>query len=841
MSALDFANSFAQALQPTQPTAHKVAQPTTIQQNQKTKKKFKHSPNVIIKHGTYKGYYGFVQRYEPGIFEVQFQEEQNVPVAQYGIQPIGSTILTYFGNSTIVNKIDVLYGIKVNSAAKSEMFFNANQLTKIVIFKDNGTDRFGQFLQSNNKDCEVSVYETNSLDELAQMYRSNDVPMSGNKQTIDCSQIVSELFFVSSPPTRPSDTNYIGLYGPLTRIVPEQYVITYTKTVYKTNKAIVTLDKKNPKVGSVVTIKNGPYRGKQGIVINEEPPRLAVFIDAVGRAIQSHIVKQGDQYKEKPITPDDVFYMDILLKETNDPETSGKYVQVVSVVDQDNIIGIIKGSDYIPKKIPLELIESYQPGFSFDTKHSEPEEPQPEDIFVNEEKEETDETEDTDDTDNPEYDYDGQEEERYIDEDESKYKSSYKDAERTAFTETKLTNAQNEIKTTINTIVNAGGFDVNVYTLITNVESAFEHIKRKVSSIKQNGKYWKKSDEKYIIACLVLYSVIQAGYTHALVSHEGDRIGNYIRQLQTHKLFHKKDISGSIFLINGWSDEFTVDVETVQALHSSRNFENIYRIMFENCNAVLQPLFGPVALNSNFNMDNLRLIPLNTKPKEPVKLFVTVADYLAGNIPSSAKNILFGYAYQDIIEKYKRTLADAVNNNTSSASKKVYGYILENVERMPFALKELHAEHTSQPHKLTKLKYKKMLEIWKMLLDEIKARFQNHQQYLESKREIRLKVEEEREKVRKRRAEIFEQNSLAGHLEELNLDDEPIVKTKESVQDLSNKYKKLTTSINRNYAQEKRQRREAQEENSDNTTDNTNDIDSDLFQEMEQAMDEIKM
>lgn len=797
MSALDFANSFAQALQPS-----KSSQKPQKKENNAKTTKFSHSPNIILKHGTYKGYYGYVKKFEPGLFEVQFQEEQKVTVQQYGEHPIGSTILTVFGNSTITNRLPILYGIKFNSAGQSEFFFTESQLTKVVKFKDTtGSERIGKFLGSGaDGTCEVGVFDANSFDELAKMYRSSDVPISTNdNKTIECSQIISETFVVSYSPTNKSDINFIGMYGPLLRVVPEQYVVSYPKTVNKIAKSLVSVDGKKLNIGSVVTIKHGPYKGQRCVVVGVNPPQLAVFIDAIGREVHSHLVKVGDTYKELPITPDDVFYMDIKLK-------SGQYVQVVSLLEDGNIIGIIKGSDYIPKKISADLIDSYQPGFKFQNITSEfyPEPKEPENVFVSEEEnQQIEETDDQEDTDNPEFEISEEQEEqdRYIEEEETKYKSSYKDTERTNFPETKWTNDQTLIKATIDLIVNASGLDIDVYAIINNVEKCFTILKKQVMSLGKGGKYWKRSDEKYIIACLVLFSVVQSGFTHVFTSHDGDMIGNFLRDLQTQKFFHKKDINGSIFLTNGWSDEFTVDVELVKALHSSKTFDSIYRIMFENCNAVLQRLFGPVILTSNFSIDNIQLIPLGAEyeflgwgrsplPKEPTQVLITVPNYLNGNIPSSAIKILFGHAYQDILEKYKENLAEAINTYESSTSKKVYGYILDNVERMPFALKELQADFKTTSNKLTKLKYEKMLKIWKLLLAEIKERYHNVET---NKAQINQEIEYKREKAHKRRADAIESNSLTDQLKELNIDndDDDIVDRK--VQDLAKKYKKMSS------------------------------------------------
>jgi hypothetical protein len=366
------------------------------------------------------------------------------------------------------------------------------------------------------------------------------------------------------------------------------------------------------------------------------------------------------------------------------------------LLEDGSIIGIVKGSDYIPKKIPADLIESFQPGFQFESTVLQSEEPQPENIFVSEpDVDPIEETDDSDDIDNPDFEASEQQEQDDRHQEETQYKSSYKDSERTSFTETKLTSKQTSIKTTIQSIINATGYDIDIYAVIKNVETCFTHLKKQVGSLGKKGKYWKNSDEKYIISCLVLYSIVKSGYTHSFASHEGDNIGNFLRQLQTHKFFHKKDINGSIFLTNGWSEHFTVDFDTVQALHSSKNFDNIYRIMFENCNAVLQHLFGPIHLNSNFSIDALKLIPLGLNRNISTQIFVTVPEYIAGNIPTSAKKILFGTVYQDIIDNYKRNLADAVNKNESNTSKKVYGYILENIERLPFALNELYTDRKS--------------------------------------------------------------------------------------------------------------------------------------------------
>jgi hypothetical protein len=104
MSAIQYLNVMTKkiAKDETKPSSSNVVQ-------KKEKKQFKHGSNVIMKLGTYKGYYGYVYDFYPAKVEVEIEDQQYINAEVYGKKKIGSTIVTEFGDSTIIDKKKKMY------------------------------------------------------------------------------------------------------------------------------------------------------------------------------------------------------------------------------------------------------------------------------------------------------------------------------------------------------------------------------------------------------------------------------------------------------------------------------------------------------------------------------------------------------------------------------------------------------------------------------------------------------------------------------------------------------------------------------------------------------------
>ena len=61
----------------------------------KSKKSFKHSSNIILKKGTYKGYLGYVQEFKPQQYEVEMYEQDFISEMEYGKREIGEVYIIW--------------------------------------------------------------------------------------------------------------------------------------------------------------------------------------------------------------------------------------------------------------------------------------------------------------------------------------------------------------------------------------------------------------------------------------------------------------------------------------------------------------------------------------------------------------------------------------------------------------------------------------------------------------------------------------------------------------------------------------------------------------------------
>ncbi len=855
MSALNFVNNKLAQMAIVPSKKDKQKQPDNNQKSKNTKKKFTHGNNVILKNGTFKGYYGFVYNFNPAQVEVQFDEEQYIMSRQYGQQEIGNKLMTDFGEATVVEKVPVLYGIQVKAQSRLvELRFRDSDLIRVVAFTDSdGLMKAGKLINvqpiENDLQCELQPFvlayqpgqsEMEVFNMLAESLKAGNVEVTTQENCTGKQVRFPEVYLVTEP-------SHLGLFGPLTRVIDEQYLVRYKKTIPIQKKSVTSANGKKLAVGSKMEIKNGPFKGKIGELAVIHEPELTVFIDAVSRKVTTHSVRQENgKYKTKSITPSDVFYMDIRLK-------NGNFMEVTDVLDDGKIVGIMKSDGgYIPVTITKDEIESLQPGFSF-TEQKQVHTSDVDTEFVQETESplETEEIDDSEDTDNPDPDsmYDQGEEGTYADApDEQEMRFTFKDIERTAFTPPELTNTQKELMTKIqNVLQQYGGYDVNAYKVLEDVEGAIKQIKSMLAQSNAVRKmFWNKTDEKYIIACLVLFEIVRMGYNHALNTQDGDIIGTFIKQLSDNNFFNRNDVSNSIFLTNGWSTAFTVHAPTIQAHLSTRNRYIVHRIMFENCNQVLQQWFGPVSLNVNLNLHELNLIPLGTKPKEEAtRKVITAREFLGGDYPSTAERIIWGPSYQDILTNYKSLLQDAVNGAPNKTTAAIYTYVLDNLERAPFALKEQEANFNKTKLKIDKAKFDKLGKIWSVILKKLKAK------YIASMHDKQLKqhsVQEERERISKRRREIYEENVLNDKFGDLSLieDDEDQDESepkKERIETMAQMMKRLTTKSRREHtqAEKKKQKRDLEAQNvNDSTEDSTEGTPEQSNEEFDEAYEFLK-
>ena len=83
------------------------------QKNIKKVKKIIHGKNVILKRGQFKGYIGFVCDHNMETCDVEVEEYTYVMSSMYNNCVVGDSIMTRMGHSVIMNKIDMMYSLKL--------------------------------------------------------------------------------------------------------------------------------------------------------------------------------------------------------------------------------------------------------------------------------------------------------------------------------------------------------------------------------------------------------------------------------------------------------------------------------------------------------------------------------------------------------------------------------------------------------------------------------------------------------------------------------------------------------------------------------------------------------
>ena len=189
----------------------------------------------MLKRGNYKGYNGFVREHNMETCDVEVEDYVHVITSMYENCVFGD----------IVNKIDKMYCLKLKMKDNDvEVRLFNNQVSKFVcVYDDNmkrivcvtneykkGDDMFYDIVKLN---MEYKKYYTN--EELMLMLSTlicNNMYKSIMGEQLNGVKLTGEEFWmVMKSPENKSDVNYIGKFGKLVKIIPEQYLIKYTKNI----------------------------------------------------------------------------------------------------------------------------------------------------------------------------------------------------------------------------------------------------------------------------------------------------------------------------------------------------------------------------------------------------------------------------------------------------------------------------------------------------------------------------------------------------------------------------------------------------------------------------------
>jgi hypothetical protein len=190
---------------------------------------------------------------------------------------------------------------------------------------------------------------------------------------------------------------------------------------------------------------------------------------------------------------------------------------------------------------------------------------------------------------------------------------------------------------------------------------------------------------------------------------------------------------------------------SVKRLYKESKYLDIVKIIMENCNIVLQNLFGKVAFGSENS--KMELIPVS-KPhtvREYPKYFLTTRDIMDDVMVDTARKIIWGPKSQTLINIWKQSLNKKLDEESNMDLKEIYKFVIENLDNAPFVLRTLESSEDN----MDKLKYREL----KRSFDTFTGKLKKH---VEKKKKEHLqdlgKVALEKDRVKKRRLEILKNN-----------------------------------------------------------------------------------
>lgn len=713
------------------------------EKNIKKVKKIVHGKNVIFKRGNYKGYTGFVCEHNTETCDVEIEDHMYVIASMY----------EKCGGGDVVDKIDMMYCLKLKMKENvAEVRLFNNQVSKFVCIYE-GNMKSVVYVTDEYKKGDDMLYNIVKLNmEYKKYYTNQDLMImlstlicNGTYKSIIGEKVNGvrllgeEFWMVMKSPENKSDVDYIGKFGKLSNVIPEQYLIKYKKIItVPMTSLIITGDK--------VLFRRGCYKNKAGILKNVNGSNFVIELDANGKKVSSHLVKNQDGYNISTINPEDLFFKDIEL-------SSERYFQVLYCTD-NGFFGVEQTTNnFVEREIVNLDIKRMMPGFSIvsDTKtmyyKNNDGEFEMDTIMEDVSKGDEDEEDVQEGTYNDEGDRD------IVYESEVEMKQTFKDSDRLEFVHRILTKEDKSVMKLIEKCLVSLGVptdSIKIYEVLEKTNSSIEKMKLELKKLAVNT--WKTTDVKYMIACLVIYEIIRSGYNFSKGNFE-----NFITKLYDTSFFKKSDISESIF-VNVEKGEYKgeccfdwIKMDDIKKVEMKRYYKSgktieIVKMMIDNCNIILQKWFGPVILACLNDKDEI--FPVSRKVKEISKRFLTMRDVLDGNIIESAVRIIWSPSSLKMIKFLKDILTKKCEAEPNGNLKIVYNFIIDNFERAPFVLSEMEVNMKTN---LELLQHRELKRTFQMFITRLKK----FNELLELKKQEQLKSKsEDKQRLSKRRNEI---------------------------------------------------------------------------------------
>lgn len=544
----------------------------------------------------------------------------------------------------------------------------------------------------------------------------------------------------------------------------KQYYISYKKTVgFKPSMLEIQADKRFARVKKwkqVFRIKSYNH-AKLSVTLATNGKTVAEHIDQK-KDKQGKVVRNGDEiiFESRPIYPSDVFYIDVTLK-------SGNKAQIVKLL-ADGTIEVIEqeGGAFTKKTIKETDITVLEPGFSFQNKALMPSQDE-ESVIGGRVIYKRDKEEDLEEQYDDEFNEDAQEHDYGDDEivaeiDENEPKTSFKDTERTVIVHEELTGKQLQLKSEVAEVIKLLGLSedmINIYETASTIMEVINHLSKELRVIQYNHDLSVTRDVKFIVVCVVLYDLLNVGYTVGWDMILAKLFPTY---------FKVKDISASnlndtIFLKTWYnlSDErIKSSVARISEYRKRDNIE-VLKVLLSNCDMILQSVLGlrvnidmtpasegeVIALGINTDTGRRWKVEKEEAALANKKLYqnyaIPVKDILQDDIPINEVAILWGDNIA-VLESFRKALTLKYEQQNN----KGYLYIRDNLHRAPFALRE---EMTLPIRKMFQSTYAslqgKVIERQVQLQRNQNKKREAHDELLQRRKKIYMDIELEQDEL----------------------------------------------------------------------------------------------
>ena len=511
----------------------------------------------------------------------------------------------------------------------------------------------------------------------------------------------------------------------MTEIFEPQYLVQKKRQVFSVGQSAIKKENEN------LRIVKGKFKSDRLFTRNEYEfvsPHLSIVLTTNGRKIMSSTYNVGTsdepRFITRKITPNDVFYDDIKIV---DAYLQTSIVQVKKINNDNTFDAVTITGEEVPN-VPFKDVVSLEPGFKWkysdQTTTEESEQSEQKELIPDE----TVEVEETDEIEDPDSKEDGYEDEvEEVLENEPEMKETFNDKDRLNQEETKLTSAQLTYKNSIENILKFSGISIdsiNIYAVAELLDEFFELL------VKKNNNDLLTKDIKYITAAIVFCELITSQYRQ---DNRNFGYASFTAKLIKSKFLKEADVDGDntneYLLLNQKMDsqlkimsheDFVSQHNTIERLRDQNKFEDIIYLVMRNALDLAKSLLGRVIVEEpgSFSLD--ALIPIgrhnpdgkktltheysfdnkgnkytiqhyaNESPENPDMIkMITMDDFLQNKrIPQKETKILWGADAQILIQQTKNDVQNLADAQDDPETKKGYEYIVKNIERGPYAIRE---------------------------------------------------------------------------------------------------------------------------------------------------------